>query len=72
VATYRIFAGSSSRKLKLVAKRVPKSGFETAKTIKSGGPVVKVQAVDSKGHVLGTSRAVRRQNTSGDAPAPVY
>jgi Arylsulfotransferase (ASST) len=72
VAAYRIFAGPSSRKLKLVAKRVRKVGFETAKTIKTGGPVVKVQALDAKGRVLGTSRAVRRQNTSGNAPAPVY
>jgi len=72
VAAYRVFAGPSSRKLKVVAKRVGKGGFETAKTIKSAGPIVKVQALDAKRHVLGTSRAVRRQNTSGNAPAPVY
>ncbi|HEX4720768.1 MAG TPA: arylsulfotransferase family protein [Thermoleophilaceae bacterium] len=72
VAAYRIFAGRTSHRLKLVAKRVRKTGFETAKTIKSGGPVVKVQALDSKSRVLGTSGAVRRQNTSGNAPVPVY
>jgi Arylsulfotransferase (ASST) len=72
VAAWRILAGPSSRKLKVVAKRVTRGGFETAKTIKSGGPIVKVQALDAKGHVIGTSRAVRRQNTSGNAPAPVY
>jgi hypothetical protein len=72
VAAWRIWAGRSSRKLKLVAKRVSKRGFETAKTIKSGGPVVKVQALNRRGRVVGTSRAVRRQNTSGNAPAPTY
>ena len=72
VAGYRIFAGASSRNLKVIAKRVTKRGFETAKTIKSAGPIVKVQALDANGRVLGTSRAVRRQNTSGNAPAPVY
>jgi hypothetical protein len=72
VAAWRIWAGPTSRKLKVVAKRVSKSGFETAKTLKSGGPIVKVQALDSKGRVVGTSRAVRRQNTSGNAPAPTY
>ena len=28
--------------------------------------------VDRKGRVIGSSRAVRRQNTSGNAPAPTY
>ena len=69
---WRIWAGPSSRKLKVVAKKVTKAGFETAKTIKGAGPIVKVQALDRKGRVIGTSRAVRRQNTSGNAPQPTY
>jgi hypothetical protein len=72
VAAWRIWAGPTSRKLKLVAKRVAKGGFETAKTIKSAGPIVKVQALNKKGRVIGTSRAVRRQNTSGNTPSPTY
>src|SRR3954447_9536324 len=72
VAGYRIFAGRSSHKLELAVKRARKAGFETAKTIRSAGPVVKVQALDASGHVLATSRAVRRQNTSGNTPGPTY
>jgi Arylsulfotransferase (ASST) len=72
VAAWRIWAGPSSRKLKVVAKRVARGGFETSKAIKSGGPIVKVQALNGKGRVIGTSRAVRRQNTTGNTPAPTY
>jgi hypothetical protein len=72
VAAWRIWAGPTSRRLKVVAKRLTRGGFETAKTIRSGGPIVKVQALNSKGKVIGTSRAVRRQNTSGNAPSPSY
>src|SRR3954451_13412655 len=72
VVAWRVWGGPSSHKLKVVAKRVSKGGFETAKTIKSAGPMVKVQALDKKGRVIGSSRAVRRQNTSGNTPAPSY
>ncbi|HYZ28291.1 MAG TPA: arylsulfotransferase family protein [Thermoleophilaceae bacterium] len=72
LAAWRIWAGPTSRKLKVVAKRVARGGFETAKKIRSAGPIVKVQALNGKGRVIGTSRAVRRQNTSGTEPAPTY
>ncbi|MEA2496209.1 MAG: hypothetical protein QOJ29_4120 [Thermoleophilaceae bacterium] len=72
VATYRIWAGKSSKKLAIVAARVPRGGFETATTIKNAGPIVQVQALDSKGKVIGTSRAVHRENTGANAPAPSY
>ena len=72
VAGWRVWAGKSSRKLKVVAKRVGRAGFETSKTVSSAGPIVQVQALNSKGKVIGTSRAVRRQNTSGTEPAPTY
>ena len=72
VAAWRIFAGKTSHRLKLAARRVTRGGFETAKTITSPGPVVRVQALDRKGRVLGSSRAVRRQNTSGNTPSPQY
>ncbi|MEA2424331.1 MAG: hypothetical protein QOH13_741 [Thermoleophilaceae bacterium] len=74
VAAYRVMAGPSSRKLAVVAKSAKRQGFETTITVKSAGPIVKVLALDAKGKVLpgGVSRAVRRQNTSGNAPAPSY
>src|SRR4051812_15369199 len=72
VAAWRIWAGPSSRKLKVVAKRVARGGFETARTISGTGSVVKVQALDKKGRVIGTSRSVRRQNTGGNQPTPSY
>jgi hypothetical protein len=72
VTSWRIWAGPSSRKLEVVAKKVTKAGFETSKTVRTGGPIVKVQALNKKGRVVGISRAVRRQNTSGNTPQPTY
>jgi hypothetical protein len=72
VAAYRVLAGKNSRRLKVVARRVKRTGFETAPLIRRADPVFKVQALNGKGRVLGTSRAVRRQNTGGNAPAPTY
>lgn len=72
VASYRVLGGPSSRRLSVVAKRVRRNGFETAVLVRSAGPVFRVQALDSKGRVLGTSRAVRRQSTSGTTPRPTY
>lgn len=72
VASYRILAGPSSRRLKVVAKRVRRQGFETSALVRSAGPVFQVQALNRRGRVIGTSRAVRRKNTSGTAPRPTY
>jgi hypothetical protein len=72
VNAWRILAGSSSHRLKVVARRISREGFETAKTVSSAGPFFKVQALDRKGRVIGTSRAVRKQNTSGNTPSPQY
>ena len=72
VASYRVFGGPTSRRLRVVAKRVGRQGFETSALVRSAGPIFRVQALDRRGRVLGTSRAVRRQNTSGNAPAPTY
>lgn len=71
VRSWRIWTGRSSRHLKVAAKKVGRVGFETARTV-HGGPVVKVQALDRRGHVIGTSRAVRSENTSGNTPVPSY
>jgi hypothetical protein len=72
VASYRVMAGPTSRRLAVIGKNAKRSGFETTINVKSAGPIVKVLALDAKGKVLGVSRAVRRQNTSGNAPAPSY
>jgi hypothetical protein len=74
VAAWRVLGGPSSRKLAVLKSRVSRAGFETATTVRSKGPSFRVQALDSKGRVLGTSKVVRRPrgNTEGTTPAPVY
>lgn len=54
VSYWRVLAGSSSKSLKSVAT-VRKSGFETAIRLSSSYKAYKVQALDSKHHVLRTS-----------------
>lgn len=54
VAKWRVMAGSSGKHLRVVAS-AGKSGFETAITLAHGYKAYKVQALDTKGHVLGTS-----------------
>jgi hypothetical protein len=73
VASWRVLGGPSSRKLAAVGKRA-RGGFETPVTVSSKGPSFRVQALDAKGKVIGTSKAVRRPkgNTKGTEPAPVY
>jgi hypothetical protein len=72
VAAYRVLAGPSSRKLAVAAKAAKRQGFETTINVKSGGPIVQVLALDKKGKVLGKSKAVRRQDTTRNAPVPSY
>ena len=57
VASWRVLSGSSATSLRSVAT-ARRSGFETSITISSAS-YVQVQALDSSGHVLGTSAAVR-------------
>jgi hypothetical protein len=71
VAAYRVLGGRNSHRLKTVARRVARKGFETSVDLRSG-PVFRVQALDAKGKVLGSSRAVRRSNTRGNTPVPIY
>jgi Arylsulfotransferase (ASST) len=56
VARWRVLAGNSSRHLAAVAS-VRKHGFETSITLRKRYKRYKVQALDSKGHLLGTSPA---------------
>ena len=56
-ASWQVLAGPSPQQLAPVAS-APRSGFETAITTPSAEAYVAVQALDSSGAVLGTSRTV--------------
>jgi hypothetical protein len=58
VTGWKVLAGSSAKHLHTVA-RVSRSGFETAIPLTGSFKVYKVQALNSRGHVLRTSRAFR-------------
>ncbi len=55
VVSWRVLAGTGSGRMTVVASAA-KSGFETAITVPQGNKRFKVQALDSGGHVIGTSR----------------
>jgi hypothetical protein len=67
VAGWRVLAGSSAQSLKSVAIRV-KAGFETTIALTSTFKTYKVQALDSRGHVLGTSKAFPSTSSSNGLP----
>jgi arylsulfotransferase ASST len=54
VAAWAALAGSSASTLELVGAE-PRSGFETAITVRSVAPVVAVQALDASGRVIAAS-----------------
>jgi hypothetical protein len=56
LTAWRVLGGSDARHLRTVATSV-KSSFETAVRLKSNYKSYKVQALDSHGHVIGTSKA---------------
>ena len=57
VVAWRVLAGSDAKHLSVVVKRARKSGFETAVRLTRTYSKYKVQALDAKGRVLGTSRS---------------
>lgn len=57
VARWRVLAGSAPRSLKPVAT-VRRTGFETKVEVPGSGSFFEVRALDSRGHVLGSSPAV--------------
>jgi Arylsulfotransferase (ASST) len=63
VVSWRVLAGSSSGSLKAVATKA-KNGFETTIPLTSSFKVYKVQALDAKRHVLGTSTAFPTTSSS--------
>jgi hypothetical protein len=58
VASWRVLAGRSPRRLSPVA-RAPRTGFETAITAHAPGLYVAAQALDRAGMVIGSSAVVR-------------
>jgi hypothetical protein len=66
VVRWRVLAGSSATSLKAVATK-NKTGFETTIPLTSSFKVYKVQALDARGHVLGTSGSfpTKHSDTSG-------
>ena len=59
VVTWQVLAGPSTGKLKL-AGHSRRRGFETAIAVKGSARVYELRALDAAGHVIGTSKAVRR------------
>jgi hypothetical protein len=55
VASWRVLAGPSADQLK-PATTATKAGFETAIAVSQNYQVYKLQALDAKGKVLGTSK----------------
>jgi hypothetical protein len=67
VARWRVLAGSSGKHLKRVAT-ASKRGFETAISVSGSFKAFKVQALDRKGHVLGTSGVFPKKKRSSSGP----
>jgi hypothetical protein len=59
VAKWRVLAGSKAGSVNKSAGAAKKSSFETSIHATNAGPFFKVQALDSHGHVLGTSKVVK-------------
>jgi hypothetical protein len=58
VARWRVLAGPRADALE-PAGTGARRGFETAVTVRTGEPLVAVQALDASGAVIGTSRSIR-------------
>jgi hypothetical protein len=67
VTSWRVLAGSSANSLKAVATKA-KTGFETTIPLTSTAKVYKVQALDSKHHVLGTSNVFPTSSSNSGLP----
>ena len=61
VTSWRVLAGPSASQLSPVVTTA-KTGFETVIPVSQGGQVFKVQALDAKGKVLGTSKLIRARS----------
>ena len=61
VANWTVLAGASAQQIAPVAS-APRSGFETAITTPSAQPYVAVQALNSAGAVIGTSKTIKPES----------
>ncbi len=68
VSSWRVLAGKRSGALAVKAT-VPASGFESSTTLPAKYPRVAVQALDSAGHLLGTSQAVEVISYAASLPS---
>jgi hypothetical protein len=57
IAAWRVLAGATATHLTKAVSRAPKTGFETSITVPGNHKFFELQALDSHGHVLGTSKA---------------
>lgn len=69
LASWRLLAGSSTKRLTVVASRA-KTGFETTMTLKARYRVFRLRAFDAGGHVLGTSKAFTLPSPTSPNPPP--
>ncbi len=69
VTAWKVLAGSNANHLPVVATHA-KSGFETAINIPKAAKVYKVQAFDTKGHLLRTSKAFSVAKPKSAPPPP--
>ncbi|MBV8693682.1 MAG: hypothetical protein JOY57_18650, partial [Actinobacteria bacterium] len=74
VVSWRVLAGSNAGHLATVVSSTTKTNFETSITLTKTYNAFKVQALDSKGHVLGTSKAfsVPKATTPSQNPPGFY
>jgi hypothetical protein len=71
VAAWRVVAGPNVRHLRTVAFK-GKTGFETAIRLNAGYRVFRVKALDSRGHVIGTSKAFTVPKPNLPPPSPGF
>ncbi len=69
VASWRVLAGKHTGSL-AVQTTIPASGFESSTTLPEKYARVAVQALDSAGHMLGTSRTVKVISYAASLPSP--
>lgn len=70
VVKWEVLGGPNAKHLAKVATK-SKAGFETAITLKHGFRLYKVEALDSKGHVLGRSKQFGAVKGKAPSPPPV-
>jgi hypothetical protein len=68
VSAWRVLGGSSSKHLSTVVAKAGRTGFETAIKLPHGYGTYEVEALNSRGRVIGTSKAFSAQKSGGGGP----